>query len=165
MRPYDKMILKALRHTTHDNPTDLVGIIGHIDSRERLIISFEELESGLRRLVEAGMIQEIKPLHFFKTADSEAAAIFTGLNEEQYKSVCRKYRDWMQQARKELENMPEVADGPLVVCKLISSTSEDFSGEAEEAIEHLADQMEEVIPGIADAEIIGFEHSFEVIAK
>jgi hypothetical protein len=159
MEYLDKAILKALRKTTRDRPANLVQIMGAIDAREKLLISFDELSGGLRRLIEAGKVGEAKPLHFYEPQRGESGMTFSGLTEEEYKVANRSYRDMFQKALKELENAPEVEDGPLIVCQLMFHDGTGWSDEAEEAAENLAEQMNHALPDVANADIIGFEPS------
>jgi hypothetical protein len=159
MQYLDKAIIKALRMTSQDAPANLVQIIGAIDAREKLLISFKELEHGLRRLIEAGKVGEAKPLHFYRASDGESGTKFSGVTEQEYKAASRCYREMFQQELQELENVPEVEVSPLLVCRLMFPDLDDWCEEAEEAAENLAGQMSDVIPDVANADINGFERS------
>ena len=165
MNHSDNMIRKALRGTSRDAPLDLVGIIAAIDARERFVVSFEDFESGVRRLVELGEIGEARPLHFFESYSGDVGASFSGITEEQYLTAYRTYAAMMERAAEQMELEPESNDGPLIICRLIAPTSTGFSDEDEEAVENLANQMQQVMPHVANANVIGCERSYERSAR
>ena len=54
----DRNIFKAIKSHGETDPQDLVGILADVDSRERLLLTHEELSGGLQRLIESGQIAE-----------------------------------------------------------------------------------------------------------
>jgi hypothetical protein len=99
---FDTRIFEAVEGGTLEKPHDLVQILAYVDSREKLVLSHEELSGGLQRLVEQGRIAELPRHRFYRTADDSAPRTFSGLTLEEYREACEAYRKWFWKTYKEL---------------------------------------------------------------
>jgi hypothetical protein len=99
----DKFILEAVKGHTPENPKDLVGILYHVDGRMKLVMSDDELEGGLRRLVETGRIAELSAHRFYEVTGALSPGIFSGLSGEEHCRACEVYRKWFWKTLKELK--------------------------------------------------------------
>jgi hypothetical protein len=89
----DRRVSEAVALATRDAPTDLVLILNYVDSREKLVLSREELVGALERLIARGEITEVTPLHFAPAAGSQGSRSFSGVSSEQYQSACDTYTE------------------------------------------------------------------------
>jgi hypothetical protein len=138
----------------------LVDIIAAVDSQERLVLSHEELDGGLRRLSEAGRIREVERLRFC-AAVGDGTKAFSGLSEEEHDTACRQYRKMFEAILREIESEPEpeLDLEPLVICRLTFEGDGGFSDEAQETADDLAEMMAQILPNVAHADVNGFERS------
>lgn len=155
MGNYDRDILKALRGNTRDSPANLADIIALVDARQRLLLTHDELESGLRRLIAAGRAAEAKPLHFFPTPAPLELRPFSGVTADEYRDGVKAYHQRIEES----EDLPADEDpgGPLVVVRWQAQDGKDITNEDEDGAEELADRLEPILPAVAQAEIMGFE--------
>jgi hypothetical protein len=87
----DDRVLEAVALGTREKPQDLVTILHYVDSREKLILSRDELAGALERLIQGGNISEVSPLHFSPTAPRRGARTFSGVTAQQYRKACATY--------------------------------------------------------------------------
>jgi hypothetical protein len=98
----DTRIYEAVTGSTPDKPLDLVGILHYVDSREKMVLSYDELENGLRRLVEQGRIAELPGNRYYEVKDGSSPSTFMGFSSGEHRRACEAYRSWFRQAYKEL---------------------------------------------------------------
>jgi hypothetical protein len=151
-----KEILEALKYSTPDDPFDLERIITTVDVRQKLLLSFDELEGGLRRLVDAGMVQQATPLHFFKATDSASPTPFSSFTKEDYSAAYEAYGAALKRAFEKTKDGPDDAFGSFIDCVLMFPSG-GYSEEDLEEAERLAELMEPMLPKNIDVEINGFE--------
>lgn len=72
--------------------TDLVTILERVDSAERWVLTFQELDAGLRRLSESGRIRQTATGRFFRTDPGKSHDPYLPLTQEQYAAAVRRYR-------------------------------------------------------------------------
>jgi len=154
---FDKTILKGMRKTTRDNPADLAGLIHWIDAAERLLSTYDELEGALRRLIQAGEIQEAGPMRFYKSEHGQERSNFSGFSEADFNAACQIYKEAVSKWIEEMGDKPPMQ--MLIRCRLMFAGANRVSEAAEEEADELYDQIEAALPAIADAKMGGFEHS------
>jgi hypothetical protein len=55
------MVLSAIRNATMQSPATIRDIIGYVDMIERIILTREEIESEIRRLVAQHWVSDLAP--------------------------------------------------------------------------------------------------------
>jgi hypothetical protein len=55
---YYQRIFEAIVGYTPERPQNLVGILGFVDGREKLVLTHDELSGALKRLMAAGRVGE-----------------------------------------------------------------------------------------------------------
>ena len=55
---YDQRICEAIVGYTPERPQNLVGILGFVDGREKLVLTHDELAGALKRLMADGRVGE-----------------------------------------------------------------------------------------------------------
>jgi hypothetical protein len=88
---FDRDILKSLMGATQEQPVDLVRILWGVDARQRLLLTRDELDGALRRLMSSGRVAEAPPLHFFVPAQ-QVPSEFSGLSSADYEHAVASYR-------------------------------------------------------------------------
>lgn len=101
----DKEIFEAVSGSPVEKPTTLWQIIGYVDSRQRLMISYDELFGGLKRLFEARRIGEVDGKYFAMTSEYAASSPrdFKGFSQETFKKAQKEYRKRFWKAFRELK--------------------------------------------------------------
>ena len=157
MDSYDRDILKALKGATLEKPIDLADILMWVDARQRLVLTHEELEGGLRRLIAAGNVAEAKPLHFYPIPAPSGRGVFSGVSAAQHADASREYHRRFEQAVKESKATDDEDPGrPLVVVRWNARDGKNITDADEDAAEELSDQLEPLLPNVAQAEMFGF---------
>ena len=78
MNGLDRDILKAIEGYSKKRPQDLPGILAVVDARQRLVLTHEELTSGLARLIAAGKVAEAGKFRFFAPNRPPKCGAFPG---------------------------------------------------------------------------------------
>lgn len=86
-------IFEAICGHTPEDPQNLVGILGFVDGREKLVLTHEELSGALRQLLAAGRIRESSPHHYYEPDESGDPSSFSGLTPEEHEDACRRYQE------------------------------------------------------------------------
>lgn len=160
---FDRDILKCLKGATREQPIDLVRILWGVDARQRLVLTHDELEGALRRLIDSGLVAEAAPLHFFVPTEPQHRR-FSGLSSSDYENAVKAYRSVFAPAAAEVEALDGQDPGrELVVVRWRAADGESIAENDEDQAEQLADRIEAVIPPVADAEILGFEQDASTI--
>lgn len=126
---YDQLIYEAIQSSTPSGPCDLVYIFGYVDGRDKSVLSHDQLNGGLQRLIEDGRIKEIIPHKFILTKGEEASS-FSGLSIPQYEQACLDYLDYFEKIAGPRDDDDE-DDGldfqkVLIMWKLPSGQSANF---------------------------------------
>jgi hypothetical protein len=87
----DERVLEAVGCATPENPQDLVGILHYVDSRERLVLTYEELVGSLERLTRGGAVEEVRPHHFRLADHARSEGRFTPITRQMYDVACEAY--------------------------------------------------------------------------
>src|SRR5437879_9454502 len=88
----DDCIWEAVAHSTPKQPRSLSDIIDYIDSREKVIATFEELQGSLQRLVEAGRVVQAKDEFYAGPSGAGQPGVFHPLSSEMYQQAVKDYR-------------------------------------------------------------------------
>jgi len=89
---YDQLIYEAIQSSTPSGPCGLVYILGYVDGRDKSILSHDQFNGGLQRLIEDGRIKEVLPHKFIATKGEEASS-FSGLSIPQFEQAYLDYRE------------------------------------------------------------------------
>ena len=89
---FEKDIYESIKPHTSNNPQDLEGIIHFIDYKQKAIILFEELNSGLLKLISTGKISCINSKMFYKNENGVVESKFTEITKKDYKEALVSYR-------------------------------------------------------------------------
>jgi hypothetical protein len=100
---FDALVFDAISGHTPGSPQDLVGILGSVDGREKLVLSHEELSLALKRLTEAGKIAESERHHFHELGDGDEPGTFSGLSPAEHDAACERYREEFWRKYRELK--------------------------------------------------------------
>ena len=93
----ERYIFKAISGYSIKKPQKITGIIAHIDSSERFIISHDELVSGLEKLIDVGYIAETDSNNFFDSTNKDYQSKFSGITEADYASAVDDYKGYFQE--------------------------------------------------------------------
>ena len=102
---FDIRILEAIKGATRGKPKDLAGILAYVDSRERVVLTHQEMEGGLRRLVESECVAEASDHRFYEISAEVERRAFSGLTPEDYQQACEEYRQrfWETHAKRRIK--------------------------------------------------------------
>ncbi len=156
---FDRDIFKAIKGSTETQPQDLVGILAFVDSRQRLVLTHEELSGGLQRLIESGKIAEVAPCRYFDTAGQPHSRHFSGLSPEEHEQACDAYQKLFQEALRRLDD--EESEDDFTRQKIVIRWKLDDDkfpdDDDEDAAEALAAWIDPILEKSQRAEINGFE--------
>lgn len=156
----DRRIFKAIEGHSETHPQDLVSILAYVDSRERLVLTHEELSGGLLRLIESGQIAEAKPHKYFDTAGQSHSREFSGLSLQDHEKACQAYRRWFEEQYRKLQN-EEPSENDFTRQKIVIrwklKGDEYATDDDEDASETLTEQIDPILKQNKRAEINGFE--------
>jgi hypothetical protein len=93
---FKKSILWILQETSPENPKELWELIGAIDMNERVLISYEELITTLKTMISQGLINESKPLNFYKTKKVSERGNLSQISEDDYEKAVLKFKEWLK---------------------------------------------------------------------
>jgi len=156
---FDRRIFKTIQGASSTNPRTLMAIIGGVDASERLVLTHEELSSGLQRLVTAGYIAEVEPHRFYDASSTEEQGRFSGITESDHAGAVQKYRDWFQRQLDGLDDDPgEEFVWRKVVLRLATPDDRWPTDDDEDRAEDLANVIDPIITRSGLGEINGFEH-------
>lgn len=99
---FDELVFDAIRGHTEEQPQDLVGILGFVDGREKLVLTQEELAGALQRLIDARRIGECSRHRFYELNDPSVSVAFSGLTPEEHAAACECYRQEFWRRYREL---------------------------------------------------------------
>ncbi len=156
----DRRIFKTIQGHTPENPQALMGIIGGVDASERLVLSREELSSGLQRLIDEGYIAEIERHRFCDASDADYPNTFSGVTESDYTAAVAEYEDWFQRQLDEIDDEPG-EDGFVwqkLALRWVTPNDRWPTDEDEDGAEELADRIEPIIEQSGLGHINGYEH-------
>jgi hypothetical protein len=88
---FDERIYEAVRGRSGRAGADIPTILESVDSSERWVLTFEELDGGLRRLSDRGLIREVAVGRYVATGSRPAVA-YSGISRLQYEAGVAKYR-------------------------------------------------------------------------
>jgi hypothetical protein len=88
----DDLILDAIHSWRGSSPVDIPTILERIDSMERWVLTFDELDGGLRRLSEAGRIGEIAAGRYVVTGSQRSARPYSGISRVEFDAAVAAYR-------------------------------------------------------------------------
>jgi hypothetical protein len=156
----DRSIFKAIKGHTEDKPQDLVGILAYVDSREKLLLTHEELSGGLERLIRGNQIAEVVPHKFVDTAGRPYSHNFSRLSLSDHEQACQAYRKWFEEQCRLFDNRESSEDDfsrQKVVIRWKLSGSDYATDDDEDSAEVFADQIEPILNQSHRAEVNGFE--------
>ena len=155
----DRSIFKTVRGHTPANPQTLMGIIAGVDASERLVLTHEELASGLERLLSAGYIAETQPHRFCDASNGNSPSAFSGITESDYAVAVEEYRNWFQQHLDDLDD--ELGEDGFVWKKLVlrwtTPNNRWPTDDDEDGAEQLAASLDPIVAQSGLGEINGFE--------
>ncbi len=82
-------ILAAIRNVTP--PVGLTSILASVNMRQRVLLSPDELNEGLRALINAGLIAEVGPHQYRNAAGQPGDGTFSGVSAAAYAAACEEY--------------------------------------------------------------------------
>jgi hypothetical protein len=88
----DGLILEAIHGRSGSSIVDIPTILERVDSDERWVLTFDELDSGLRRLSEAGRIGESSVGRYVVAGSRHPTHPYSGLSLERYEAAVTAYR-------------------------------------------------------------------------
>lgn len=88
---YDYLILKAIAMPASAKAVNLVEILWYVDAHDKTLLNFDELEGGLRRLIQDKKIIEAGPLTYRLRLDGDLDRDFSGLTQLDYGAAVTEY--------------------------------------------------------------------------
>jgi hypothetical protein len=158
--PIDRRIFKTIQGRTSSDPQTLLGIIGGVDASERMVLTHDELSSGLKRLVSAGHIAEIEPHRFYDASNVESPSTFSDLTESDHAKAVRESCEMCRRHLDKLDDEPGDDDFVWQKLALRWATPDGRwpTDEDEDRVEELAKLMDPIITQSGLGEINGFEY-------
>ncbi len=156
-------IYKAIKGYTKSNPQNIVGILGAVDARQKLLLTYEELCAGLKGLIEAGKIIEISPTQFCENKDASKiskVSHFAGFSFKEFEQACDEYSKMMERFMKEIENNEGEDDFGVqkIVIRWKLSGNNYATEDDEDRVEEFAEKIDEILQKDSRAEVNGFEY-------
>jgi hypothetical protein len=161
MSGLDREILKAIEGYSKKRPQDLPGILAIVDARQRLVLTHEELTSGLARLIAAGKVAEAGKFRFFTPKSPPKVRRFSGVPHDEYMRACKAYDEIFRAAVQELESRPPSPEDKTrqkIVVRWTLSGEEYASDADEDAIEPLIERIAQALEADGRAEVNGCEN-------
>ena len=88
---FDDLVFEAIQGHTQEDPQDLVGILGYVDGREKLVLTHEELSGALQRLIDAGRIRQSSRGKFYEPNERNDPGSFSGHSPREHAAACKRY--------------------------------------------------------------------------
>lgn len=88
----DDLILEAIHSRSGSSIVDVATILERVDSTERWLLTFPELDGGLRRLSETGRIGEVSVGRYVSAGSRHPTGPYSGLTLERYEAAVTAYR-------------------------------------------------------------------------
>ncbi len=161
MSEYDRDIFKAIQGHSEQSPQDLPGILAAVDARQRLVLTHEELESGLARLIEAGQVVEAEVYRYYVPKSPPSVRSFSGVPLVEYHRACKAYDEFFSKALEELEATPPSPEDKTrqkIVVRWALPDGAFPSDSDEDAIEPLIEMIDDMLNTDGRAEVNGCEH-------
>jgi hypothetical protein len=161
MSEYDRDIFKAIKGHSEQSPQDLPGILAVVDARQRLILTHEELVSGLGRLIEAGQVVEAGNYRYYEPKSPPSARSFSGIPLAEYRRACKAYDEFFSASVEELEARPPSPEDKTrqkIVVRWGLPEGAFPSDSDEDAIEPLIEMIDDILKTDGRAEVNGCEH-------
>lgn len=105
-RPLDESIFEAISSRAGSSIVDISTVLERVDSIERWLLTFEELDGGLQRLFDDGRIAEVDIGRFVSLASPHATRPYSGLSVGRYDEAVTAYRisfaadaEWLMRSR------------------------------------------------------------------
>ncbi len=160
-------IYEAIKGRSEKGAASLADIIGAVDYYERVIFSCEELENGLRDLIQHGKIAEISKHKFVDAKGQSYPRTFSGVTEDEweqaYKQYSREFNEVAAKVNAELD--AEEAEGRVLSREKIIvrwARTDDYARD-EAKTEKLAEQLETALTHRGLATTGGFDISKKYI--
>jgi hypothetical protein len=156
-------IYKAIKGTTRDKPQNLVGIIGTVDARQKLVVTYNELCAGLKSLIETGKITQLSPVEFYEIEDVRGSITkdqFICISQKQYQKAIAEYLKMAQECLDEMENQTAKDDfGFQKLAIRWKLPGEKYATHKDEdCAEKLTEKIEGILREDGRAEVNGFEY-------
>lgn len=94
---FEKDILWVLEDSTPESPKELGELIAAIDIQQRVLITYDELITTLKKMVLEGKIKETKPMYYYKPQENNTGGIFSEISKFEYEKAVEKYKEWLNQ--------------------------------------------------------------------
>jgi len=101
---FDARIQESIKGTTLEHPKDLCGILAYVDSRERVVLTCQELSDGLSRLIRQGRVIEAVGRSFYENKREAKPSSFRGLTAQEYQQACESYQESFRTTTKRDKN-------------------------------------------------------------
>lgn len=154
---FDRDILKSVKGHTKFKPQSLEGILGYVDGLQKTILTLEELEGGLRHLIESGQIAETGRLRFYDPEGMPASREFSGLTAEDHERAYEAYCRWFDEQDEKSELDEDALTRQKITLRWRIEGNRFPTDADEEAAEALAERVDLALSRVAGAEINGFE--------
>ena len=89
---FKSIIAEALAGTTAEHPRTLSELIGYVDARQKLIITYDELHDSLKDLVESRKVLQIGDRYCMASGTGGEATPFIGFRPQAYRKAEKEYR-------------------------------------------------------------------------
>ncbi len=89
---YDELILEAISKRASVEVVSLVEILWYVDGRNKTLLNYDEVDGGLRRLIQDKRIIEADHLQYRVRSDGDEDRSFSGLNGLEYEAALTEYR-------------------------------------------------------------------------
>ena len=91
-RPLDESIFEAISSRAGSSIVDTSTVLERVDSVERWLLTFEELDGGLQRLSDDGRIAEVGIGRFVSLGSPHATRPYSGLSAGRFEEAVTAYR-------------------------------------------------------------------------
>jgi hypothetical protein len=150
MSGFDEDVFRAVAGATVGNPIDAAGILAGVDAYQRLLLTEDELNQSLKKLIGSGRVKEVTPGLYAEGNDPSRT--FHPVSGAAYREALERYR------KRFLEAADTVEDDclePIVRVRWRLRHEGYADDETEREIERLAGRLDEVLEGRAEG--LGFE--------
>jgi hypothetical protein len=154
----------SIKHHTKDKPASLINIIATVDARERMVISFDELEACLNELYAQNKIGQLSVTQYYELNEGEKNCDpFQPLTERDYTQALNQYREMVDEFLFKLDRGEfDEEDDKFGFHKLVVRWQLSHGGfptdEDEDEVDAFAWKMDEALAKSGCAEINGYEY-------
>jgi hypothetical protein len=160
----EHVVFTAIEHHTEDKPANLINIIATVDARERIAITYDELEGCLSDLYAQNRIGQVSVTQYYELKDDEEnCKPFKPIKESDYTNALNQYREMVDEflfklERGEFDEEDDKFGYRKVIVRWKLAHGDSPIDEDEDEVDAFAWKLDEALAKSGCAEINGYEY-------